>query len=50
MIAINNEECRSNSVIIIDDRFFIIQIPSRFTKYLEIYSEIYGQQGEFCTY
>jgi hypothetical protein len=40
-IAINDEECRPNGVIIIDNRFLVIQIPSRFTNELKILSKAY---------
>jgi hypothetical protein len=35
MIAVNDEECRTNGVVIINNRFFIIQVPSRFANDLE---------------
>ena len=36
LVSINDEKCRANSVVIIDDSFLIIKISSSFTNNLSI--------------
>ena len=36
LVSINDEKCRANGVVIIDDSFLIIKISSSFTNNLSI--------------